>query len=160
VIFEMQFLFSKSGIAKNWVIASLAIIVIGSVLGAYELLQLSSSPSPTTTTNIPSSIPTQTPTTPIQTPTPTPTVGQFISVTGFAQYKLSQTEFVFVTETKTYNVTMDLTTRAVNLNGKLLGGYQIVSQLIPLQFTVTGTVSGSTIMAQTVLIPTTKDQLT
>ena len=164
----MYFVSSKSGITKMWVTALLAIIIVGVVIGAYELSRLSSpslitSPSPTTTVT-PTNAPSQTPITPIQTPTPTSTVGQgTITVTGSALYELSQTEFVFSAGAKTYNVTMDLTTQAVNLNGKLLGGYQIVSQIIPvtsLQLTITGTLSGSTIMAQTVLIPTTKDKIT
>jgi len=187
----VNLLSSKSGITKKWVAALLAIIVLGSVIGAYELSKLSSpspgsTPSPAipaTPTNIPNFTPSQAPKTSIHTPTPTATsltptpkqtpnpasasptpVGpQFVNVTGYAQYELSQTEFVFNTGTATYNVTMDLTTQAINLNGKLLGGYQIVSQIIPvtsLQLTVTGTLSGSTIMAQTVLIPTTKDKIT
>ena len=154
-------MFSKSGTIKIWVIALLAIIIVGIVIGAYGLSRL---PSPSSTSSPSSTIiasPTNGPrSTPFQTPNSTPSAGQFINVSGYAQYGLSQTEFVFVTATKTYNVTMDLSTQAVNLNGKLLGGYQIVSVLIPLQLTVRGTLDGSTIMAQTVIIPTTKDKLT
>jgi len=164
---------------KTWIIALLAIIIISSVaIGGYMLSRSSS-----TSNNALSSTPSQTPATPAQTPNPTstspattptqtlnptltstPTARQGpISVTGYALYELSSTEFGFSSGAKTYNVTMDLTTQAVNLNGKLLGGYQIVSQLIPvssLQLTITGTLSGSTIMAQTILIPTTKDKIT
>jgi hypothetical protein len=162
---KMCFVFSKKGLTKIWITAILGVILISSVIGAYELSRLSS-PSPSTTitptpTSSPSFTPSQVPNTPIQTPTLTPPVSQdFINVTGYAQYELSQTEFVFVTATKTYNVTMDITTQTINLNGKLLGGYQIVSVLIPLQLTVSGILNGTTIMAQTVIIPTTKDRLT
>jgi len=185
---KTPFVVSGSGIAKTLAMVLVAIIIVGGIISAYEVLQsISSSPtdSQTTPTAPPNAAPNPTPTpattpapasptpntpptpTPIPTITPTPTPnpgGQnAINVTGHALYELSQTEFVFSDGTKTYNVTMDLTTRAINLNGKLLGGYQIVSQIIPvtsLPLTITGTVSGSTITAQTILIPTTKDKIT
>lgn len=101
-------------------------------------------------------------TTPAQTGTPAGS-GQVITVTGHGLFELSETEFRFAADSGTYTVVMDLSTRCVNLRGKLLGGYQIVSRILmitSLPLTITGPVEGSMMRAQTVLIPTNKDALT
>lgn len=95
--------------------------------------------------------------------TPPPSGGQVVSVTGHGTLVLSETEFRFAADSGTYTVVMDVATRFVNLRGKLLGGYQLVARILmitSLPITVTGTLDGSTIRAQTVLIPTDKDALT
>jgi hypothetical protein len=107
------------------------------------------------------------PTSPAPLPTasiPTPAIEPAImTLTGRPLYELSETEFMFSTGSGVYDVTMDLSTRCVNLTGKLLGGYQFVSRIImatSLPITVTGTATGRTMKADTVLLPTTKDRIT
>ncbi|MBI3747550.1 MAG: hypothetical protein HY262_01675 [Chloroflexi bacterium] len=89
--------------------------------------------------------------------------GRVATITGHGLLVLSETEFRFAANSGTYTVVMDLSTRCVNLRGKLLGGYQLVSRILmitSLPITITGPVDGSTIRAQTVLIPTDRDALT
>lgn len=86
-----------------------------------------------------------------------------LTIVGHGQFARSETEFIFTDGAATYDVKMDLSTRCVNLRGKLLGGYQLVSRLLmttSLPLTITGTFDGRLLLAQTVLVPTTKDALT
>jgi hypothetical protein len=88
--------------------------------------------------------------------------GRVITITGHGLLSLSETQFRFAAADGTYTVVMDLSTKCVNLRGKLLGGYQLVSRILmatALPLTITGPVDGLTIRAQTVLIPNDKDAL-
>jgi hypothetical protein len=86
-----------------------------------------------------------------------------VTVTGRPLYSKSETEFVFSDGATTWDVSMDLSTRCVNLRGSLLGGYQFVTRIMlvtSLPLTVTGIATGTSILARTVLLPTDKDKIT
>jgi hypothetical protein len=103
---------------------------------------------------------------PAATPAPGPPgIGSpgIVTVTGHALFVRSETELAFSDGGRTWTVRMDLATRCVNLRGKLLGGYQLVARIAmitSLPLTITGPADGTTILAQTILVPTDKDALT
>lgn len=101
--------------------------------------------------------------TPAPSASPDSSGGQVATITGHGLLVLSETEFRFAANSGTYTVVMDLSTRCVNLRGKLLGGYQLVSRILmitSLPITITGPVDGLTLRAPAVRIPTDKDTLT
>jgi len=89
---------------------------------------------------------------PTTTPTPAPPV---VTVAGEVKQILSDGDFVLDDGHQEYTIAMSSTAKIVNLSG-----HEVTRQLIQVvgSVQVTGTLSGSTISAQTVLIPTKLDR--
>jgi len=96
--------------------------------------------------------------TPAPTPTPTPTptpAPALVTVAGLVTQLSAAGDFILTDADTSYSVAMSRTTKVINLPGR-----EVPRQFIKVagSVQVTGTLSGSTISAQTVLIPTKKDR--
>ena len=96
--------------------------------------------------------------TPAPTPTPTPKptpVAALVTVAGLVTQLSAAGDFILTDADTSYSVAMSRTTKVINLPGR-----EVPRQFIKVagSVQVTGTLSGSTISAQTVLIPTKKDR--
>ena len=94
--------------------------------------------------------------TPTPTPTPKPTPAPaLVTVAGLVTQLSAAGDFILTDADTSYSVAMSRTTKVINLPGR-----EVPRQFIKVagSVQVTGTLSGSTISAQTVLIPTKKDR--
>jgi hypothetical protein len=96
--------------------------------------------------------------TPAPTPTPTPKptpAPALVTVAGLVTQLSAAGDFILTDADTSYSVAMSRTTKVINLPGR-----EVPRQFIKVagSVQVTGTLSGSTISAQTVLIPTKKDR--